>query len=92
MMRSSLMLGAAAALMGLGAPASASVSLPTFGGSSGAMPGRSSGFRQGRRHNYGRPIYGRSMSWNGLRNGDNPAGTKLAKKIEKGQLGLARLR
>lgn len=28
-------------------------------------------------------LYGRSRSWTGLANGDNPAGTKLARKAQK---------
>jgi len=80
MLSKSFSAAAAMAIMGLGAASAGNV---TFGRPEPRLDPRRSAFRKGRRFNYGLGPVAR---------GGNHAGTKLAKKAAKGQLGIARLR
>jgi hypothetical protein len=84
-MRSASQLIAMAALAGLG-------SMPAVGRNVEVIPsmwGRTPeprGYRKGRRFGYGFDFLPKNS------NGDNPAGTKLAKKAAKGKLSICALR
>jgi hypothetical protein len=92
-MRKGLGALAAVALMAAGMPTGLGVANVSLGRPDPKPePPRRSGYRLGRRHNYGfRQVgaYATAQSSHALRNGDKAAGTKLAKKAAKGAIGVS---